>query len=206
MGFLNALLGRKPSPDAFAALFIEAVQHRGFDASLNYNADEFRLEYGDNAVFNLHHAYRAYCGSDRAFREAAMEGFVATLCASHRAAPERLSEARAMLRPLIRGRGVLEDVRLHQLRTSGREASFAPAWRPFGDDCAVLLALDYPESTSTLMSGPVESWGISLDDALAIALDNLRDITTDSFVEVARGVYRGNWRDGYDASMAFPSL
>ena len=202
MGFLNALLGRKPSPDAFAALFIETAQHRGFDASLNYTADEFRLEYGDNAVFNLHHAYRAYCGSDRASREAAIEGFVATLCASHQAAPERLSEARAMLRPLIRGRGVLEDVRLHQLRTNGREASFAPAWRPFGDDCAVLLALDYPESTSTLMSGPVESWGIALDDALAIARDNLRDITTDAFVEVARGVYRGDWHDGYDASRA----
>ncbi len=202
MGFFDALFVRKPTPQAFAAQFIEAAKRRGFDAALSYNADEFRLEYGGNAVFNLHHAYRAYCSSDKASRDTALQGFVATLCSSGKAAPERLSDARAMLRPLIRGRGVLEDVRLHQLRTAGREAAFAPAWRAFGDDCATLLALDYPESTSTLMSGPVKSWGITLDDALTIACDNLRDITTDSFVEVARGVYRGDWRDGYDASRA----
>jgi hypothetical protein len=202
MGFFDALFVRKPTPDAFGSLFVEAARRRGFDETLSYNADEFRLEYADSAVFNLHHAYRAYCSSDRASREAALRGFVATLCSSRKAAPEHLANARTMLRPLIRGRGVLEDVRLHQLRTAGREALFAPAWRAFGDDCATLLALDYPESTSTLMSGPAESWGISLDDALAIACDNLRDITTDAFVEVARGVYRGDWRDGYDASRA----
>jgi hypothetical protein len=202
MGFFDALFVRKPTLDAFASLFIEAAKRRGFDTTLSYNADEFRLEYGDNAVFNLHHAYRAYCSSDKASRENALQRFVATLCSSQQAAPERLSDARAMLRPLIRGRGVLEDVRLYQLRTAGRESTFAPAWQAFGDDCAVLLALDYPESTSTLMSGPVESWRIRLDDALAIACDNLRDITTDAFVEVARGVYRGDWRDGYDASRA----
>jgi hypothetical protein len=200
MGFLDVLLRRKPSPDAFAALFIAAAQRRGFDAALNYNAAEFRLEHGHNAVFNLHHAYRAYCTSDKAQRDNALQGFVATLCSSQQAAPEHLSQARAMLRPLIRGRGVIEDVRLHQLRTAGRDAAFAPAWRAFGDDCAVLLALDYPESTSTLMSGPIESWQITLDEALDIARDNLRDITSDAFVEVARGVYRGDWRDGYDAS------
>jgi hypothetical protein len=202
MGFFDALFVRKPTPDAFASLFIEAAKRHGFDTSLNYNADEFRLEYGDNAVFNLHHAYRAYCSSDKASRENALQGFVATLCSSQQAAPERLCNARAMLRPLIRGRGVLEDVRLHQLRTAGRKATFAPAWQAFGDDCAVLLALDYPESTSTLMSGPPESWHIPLDEALSIACDNLRDITTDAFVEVARGVYRGDWGDGYDASRA----
>jgi hypothetical protein len=202
IGFLDALFGRKPSPDAFAALFIEAVKRRGFGATLRYNADEYRLEYGDNAVFNLHHAYRAYCGSDKALREESLQGFVVTLCSSQQAAPEHLSDARARLRPLIRGRSMLEDVRLHQLRTTGRDATFLPAWRAFGEDCAVLLALDYPEFTSTLMSGPAQSWNISLEDALAIARDNLRDITPDAFVEVARGVYRGDWRDGYDASRA----
>lgn len=200
MGFLDVLLRRKPSPDAFAALFIAAAQRRGFDAALNYNAEEFRLEYGHNAVFNLHHAYRAYYTSDKTQRDKALQGFVATLCSCQQSAPEHLSQARAMLRPLIRGRSVIEDVRLHQLRTAGRDATFAPAWRAFGDDCAVLLALDYPEPTSTLMSGPIESWQITLDDALAIACDNLRDMTSDAFIQVARGVYRGNWRDGYDAS------
>jgi hypothetical protein len=202
MGFLDALFVRKPNPEAFASLFIEAVKRRGFNPALSYNADEFRLEYGDNAVFNLHHAYRAYCTGDKGSRETALQAFVATLCSSQTSAPERLADAHPMLRPLIRGRGVLEDVRLHQLRSAGATVPFAPAWRPFGDDCAILLALDYPESTSTLMSGPAESWGITLDDALDIARDNLRDITTDAFVEVARGVYRGNWRDGYDASRA----
>lgn len=200
MGFLDSLFGRKPSRDAFAALFMATARKKGFSDTLHYNAAEFRLEHSQRAVFNLHHAYRSYCESERAARDKALHAFVATLCASRNAAPAQLDEARAILRPLVRGRGVLEDVRLHQLRSAGRDAVFAPAWRPFGDDCAILLALDYPESTSTLVSGPPESWHITLDEALAIARDNLRDVTTDAFVEVARGVYRGAWSDGYDVS------
>ncbi|MDE1180202.1 hypothetical protein [Paraburkholderia sp.] len=200
MGFIDSLFRRKPSPDAFAALFIAAAKRDGFVEPLHYNRAEFRLEHSHNAVFNLHHAYRAYCENQRNERDLALRGFVATLSACRVTAPDSLADARAMLRPLVRARTVIEDVRLHQWRTSGRDAAFDPAWRAFGDDCAVLLALDYPESTSTLVSGPLASWQLTLEQALAIACDNLRDITADAFVEVARGVFRGDWHDGYDAS------
>lgn len=199
MGFLDSLFRRKPTQDQFATLFIAAVRQRGYTGELTYKADEFRLLHGDSAYFNLHNAYHAYCDARGGQRQGALQGYVSTLLSSGQAMPHSLAEARALLRPVIRGRSAVEAVRMHHLRNDGNDAAFQPAVRPFGDDCVVLLALDRPESIATLTNGPEASWGITFDEALAIAIDNLRD-SADNFVEVAPGVYGGGWEDGYDIS------
>jgi len=201
MGFLDSLLRRKPTQDQFAKLFIAAVRQRGYSGDLAYKADEFRLLQGEGSYFNLHNAYHAYCNAPGGQRQGALQGFVSTLLSSGQAVPQSLAEARALLRPVIRNLGAIEDVRMHHVRTDGNDADFHPALRPFGDDCVVLLALDHPESISTLTNGPEAAWGISFDQALAIAIDNLRD-SADDFMEVAPGVYSGGWEDGYDTSRA----
>lgn len=93
-----------------------------------------------------------------------------------------------------------EEIRLNQVRTSGWDAPFEIAQRAFGKDCAVLLAVDYPDSLSTLFNGIPDDWGITLDEALSIAIRNLRDETEDRFEEVAPGLHVGRWNDGYDIS------
>ena len=202
MGFFDSLFLRKPPPDRFAAYFIAAARRQGFEGRLEFNADEFRLEHGRNAFFNLHNAYRAYCETRGAQRDKALHSFVATLCSSGQATPALLSEAGPMLRPLIRSRSLIDEIRLHHMRTEGDASSFQSACLPFGDDCVILLAVDYPETTSTLLNGPSASWQLSLDQALRIAADNLRDHTAEAFVQVAQGVYQGAWSDGYEASRA----
>ncbi|WP_241754625.1 hypothetical protein [Cupriavidus basilensis] len=202
MGFFDSLFLRKPPPDRFAALFIAAARRQGFEGRLDFNADEFRLEHGRNAFFNLHNAYRAYCEAPGAQRDKALHGFVATLCSSGQATPALLSEARPMLRPLIRSRSLIDEIRLHHLRTEGDPSTFEVACLPFGEDCVILLAVDYPETTSTLLNGPCASWQVTLGQALQIAGDNLRDHTSEAFVPVAQGVYQGAWSDGYEASRA----
>ncbi|EHP44846.1 hypothetical protein OR16_00950 [Cupriavidus basilensis OR16] len=107
-----------------------------------------------------------------------------------------------MLRPLIRSRSLIDEIRLHHLRTEGDASTFDVAYLPFGEDCVILLAVDYPETTSTLLNGPSVSWQLTLEQALRIAGDNLRDHTAEAFVPVAQGVYQGAWRDGYEASRA----
>ncbi|CAB3661147.1 hypothetical protein LMG1866_00556 [Achromobacter ruhlandii] len=201
MGFLDSLFRRKPTQDQFAALFIAAVRQRGFTGDLDYKADEFRLVHGEGSYFNLHNAYQAYCDAPGGQRQGALQGYVSTLLTSSQTRPASLAEARPLLRPVIRGRAILEAVRMHHLRSDGNDDDFHPALRPFGDDCVVLLALDHPESIATLTNGPDEEWGVSFDEALAIAIDNLRE-SVDHFVEVAPGVYGGGWEDGYDISRA----
>ncbi|MGE8658878.1 MAG: hypothetical protein ACN6O8_19220 [Achromobacter sp.] len=201
MGFLDALLRRKPTQEQFAALFIAAARQRGFRGELGYKADEFQLLHGAGSYFNLHNAYNAYCDAPGGQRQGALQGYVSTLLTSSQTHPASLAEARPLLRPVIRGRAMLEAVRLHHLRSDGNDSGFHPALRPFGDDCVVMLALDHPESIATLTHGPDAQWGLSFDEALAIAIDNLRE-AVDHFVEVAAGVYGGGWEDGYDISRA----
>lgn len=201
MGLLDSLFRRKPTQDQFATLFIAAVRQRGFTGNLDYKADEFRLVHGEGSYFNLHNAYHAYCDAPGGQRQGALQGYVSTLLTSSQAHPASLAEARPLLRPVIRGRAALEALRMHHLRTDGNDDGFHPALRPFGDDCVVLLALDHPESIATLANGPDAQWGVSFDEALAIAIDNLRE-SVDHFVEVAPGVYGGGWEDGYDISRA----
>jgi len=201
MGFLDFLFRRKPSPDQFAKLFVAAARHEGFTDALTYKADEFRLLLGEGSYFNLHNAYHAYCNTRGAEQTRALRGFVSALSSSTQGTPQQASVARPMLRPVIRGRSALEDVRLHHVRTEGNDSAFHPAFRPFGDDCVVLLALDHPDAISTLTNGPEAAWALTFEQALAISIDNLRD-APDHFSELTPGVFRGGWADGYDISRA----
>jgi len=102
----------------------------------------------------------------------------------------------------VRNLAMLEEVRLHHVRSEGKDSPYNVVYRPLGKDCVVLLAIDHPESTSTLTKGPEEHWGVTMDEALAIAIDNLRQTTSDAFEEIAPGLYIGRWNDGYDISRA----
>ncbi|CAB3696668.1 hypothetical protein [Achromobacter piechaudii] len=201
MGFFDTLFRRKPTQDQFAKLFVEAARRQGFEGDLSYKADEFRLLLGEGSFFNLHNAYHAYCNTQGAQQKRALQGFVSALASSKQLTPQQASVARPMLRAVIRSRTALEDVRLHHVRTEGNDAAFHPAYLPFGDDCVVLLALDHPDAISTLTNGPEAAWQLTFEQALAIAIDNLRD-TPDDFAEISPGVHRGAWADGYDISRA----
>ncbi|MGA4636645.1 hypothetical protein ACPA5B_22490 [Pseudomonas solani] len=203
MGFLDSLFNRKPSPDDFAVLFESAARKAGFKGELVYRPREFRLVYGESAFFNLHNAYREYCSQRGARRRETLNNYIAALCENQRSRALPLDEARPLLLPVIRSRGMIEDLRLHQVRTEGDDLDFSPVYLPMGDDAVVLLAIDHPESTATLVQGPDKSWGITLEEGLAIALTNLRDTTADSFVEVVPGLFRGDWNDSYDISRIF---
>jgi len=201
MGFLDTLFRRTPSPDQFAKLFVAAARKQGFEGDVTYKADEFRLLLGEGSYFNLHNAYHAYCNTQGAQQKRALQGFASALAGSKQATPQHATVIRPMLRAVIRSRTALEDVRLHHVRTEGDDSAFHPAFQPFGDDCVVLLALDHPDAISTLTNGPEAAWQMTYDEALAIAIDNLRD-APDHFTELAPGVYRGAWGDGYDISRA----
>ncbi|MDX3986384.1 MAG: hypothetical protein QHC88_14115 [Achromobacter sp.] len=201
MGFFDTLFRRRPTPDQFAKLFVAAARKQGFEGDLTYKADEFRLLLGEGSFFNLHNAYHAYYNTRGAQQQRALQGFVSALASSKQSTPQQATVARPMLRAVIRSRTALEDVRLHHVRTEGDDSAFHPAYLPFGEDCVVLLALDHPDAISTLTNGPEAAWQLTFDQALAVAIDNLRD-APDDFAEIAAGVYRGAWADGYDISRA----
>lgn len=197
---LDKLFNRPVTEEGFAQRFIKAARDAGFSGPLDYRPSEFRLLHDNGAYFNLHNAFRDYQSADKAHKPSVLNGYVSTLINAKQTAPQTFERVRPLLRPVIRNLAMLEEVRLHQARTLGWDAPYSTVYQPLGRDCVTLLAVDYPESTSTLTKGPQEDWGLTMDEALAIAVDNLREATPDAFEEIEPGVYTGRWNDGYDTS------
>ncbi|KUF36632.1 hypothetical protein [Xanthomonas phaseoli] len=198
----DKLLTRKPSQDAFAKLFEEALRAQGYQDDLVYRPDEFRLVATRGRLINLHNAYHDYTAADRQRRAEVLHGYVAGFLedGSEESRTQTLEQVRPMLMPIVRHRAMLEEMRLEHVRKHGWQTPYTAVVRELSADCVELLAIDRSDSTSSLLGGPKDTWGISFEQALAIAHENLRDATPDRFVEVAPGIYRGAWQDSYDSS------
>lgn len=201
MGFLD-FFRSTPSIEQFAQLTIQAFADAGNPSQLRYDAGESRLlGTGDGAqVVNLENGYRAYCAAQRKERPQALAHFVQSMLAPP--LPASFAAARASLRPLIRGRGTLEYLRLlpEVLSDSAARPQLLDAHAPFSSDSVIMLACDSERSIQTLTGGTLVEWGVSFDEALAAAIDNLRDITVSNFEQVAPGIYLGAWNDSYESS------
>ncbi|MCE4371913.1 hypothetical protein NY667_18640 [Xanthomonas hortorum pv. hederae] len=199
---LNQLFHRKPHPDAFAKRFQQALRVQGYRGELVYVADEFRLVGANHQIINLHNAYHSYATAKRGERPEVLRRYAAGFLEGQNEGDESktFEQVRPTLMPVIRNRGMLEEMRLEDVRTHGWNARFTAVFREIAEDCVQLLAIDRAESTSTLVLGPKPEWDITFDAGLVIAHENLRAVTADFFVEVAAGIFRGAWQDAYDTS------
>ncbi|GKS88754.1 DUF1444 family protein [Acidovorax sp. SUPP2539] len=198
----DMLFNRKPGPDTFAKRFLAALRAQGAGEDMDYDPDTFQLVGRNGRTINLHNLYQTYSNSDHRHRDEAIRSYVAAFMEGNNGESQAMTfeKVRPTLMPVLRHRAMLEEMRLVHRREHGPDAAFTVVFRDIADDCVELLAVDRTESVSPLLQGPNQEWGITLEQGLAIAHDNLRDATSDRFVEVAPGVFRGAWQDAYDTS------
>ncbi|AHG41034.1 hypothetical protein N018_12705 [Pseudomonas syringae CC1557] len=200
---LNRLLNRPLTKQQFAEYLIAATREKGFTGPLDYRPEEFRIQHGDNSYLNLHNAFEEYQNADKSEKTQIVVKYVSAFIHANSApsaSRRTFEDARSLLRPVIRNLTTYEEIRLNQVRTKGWDAPFEIAQRAFGKDCAVLLAVDYPDSRSILFNGIPDDWDITLDEGLSIAIQNLREDTEYRFEEISPGLHAGRWSDGYDIS------
>lgn len=199
-------LGRPPSPRSYARLLLKklAVHHPG--EAVRFDEAGFRLLLGadgDQAI-NLHNLYAEYCAAGRPERARQLERVLALVQRSE--LPAGFANVRAHLMPVLRGRAMAEYLRLMELDKDPRAAS-AFLFLPFSSDTILTLMVDSAQSMQSIRSDQLAQWGVSGDEALAAAMDNLRDATVDRFIQVERGVFAGDWNDAYDSShLLLPDL
>ena len=68
------------------------------------------------------------------------------------------------------------------------------------DHYGASLVYDLPNSMSQVQGHQLTAWGVGFDEAMAVALDNLGQISGQGLGPIAPGVWRSPWRDNYDAS------
>ncbi|WP_051933611.1 hypothetical protein [Massilia sp. BSC265] len=119
--------------------------------------------------------------------------------------PASFAEARAHLMPALRGRGMAECLCLTEFGKSPIRSG--KLFLPFSSDTALMLVHDGQDMMQSFGPAQLAQWGVSVEEALAAAMDNLRDATVDRFIQVERGVFAGDWADAYDSSrLLLPDL
>lgn len=194
------IFNRTPSKAKFAQMLITRARDSGVPGPMEFDPDGFRIMVGEDGgqIINLTNLYREYISAEAASREALIAKYTA-LFAPAAPTPDAFEEVRDRLVPIIRARAYCEHVRFQQ-PGSNLERPLQIATRPFSRDAVLLLAIDSEHSISTVSNDNLGQWGTTFDEALAAAMDNLRDITVDEFEAISPGVYVSDWNDSYDSS------
>jgi hypothetical protein len=205
MKFFRRLLG-KPSQDDFAEMMIASLRARGVIDSVSYVAEDFRLDLtvrGKSSRLWLGNAFQEYLSLPRKERDGVFERFSRTVDNINFEIPSRFEDAKGSLLPRVRDRAFYG---LMKLRSQANDADtpFAPPTLPLADHLAVGLTYDLPDSILEITDGgKLAEWGVTFEDALEAARDNLWTISRGKFEELAPGLYVSPWRDNHDASRLF---
>ncbi|MGB3127624.1 MAG: DUF1444 family protein [Pseudomonas sp.] len=196
---LDKIFSRPLTQEGFAKKFIESARKAGYSEAMDFQASEFRIRHNNGSYFNLHNAFHDYQNGDKTQKVAILNGYVSTLLVPGQRTGTVFENVKAQLRPVIRNLAMLEEVRLEHARNGG-DKPHEVVYQSLGRDCVIMLAVDSPESTATLTSGPEAQWGVTMNEAVAISIENLRDTTHKAFGEIIPGLYAAEWADGYDSS------
>ncbi|ATB43961.1 hypothetical protein CYFUS_009442 [Cystobacter fuscus] len=184
--------------ESFAQKAIAALREAGETRPIRYDAEGFLLELGDkdpSTVFlgNFFDEYRATPPEQRHEVLGRL-----THVRSPPTMPEAFADVRPHLMPVVRGRAFFERLRLE---VKGRkDLSTLLSWKPLGGFLGVGLAFDGPDTLRYLGPDELRRWGVSFEEALTLALENLRQRSPESLERLAPGTCQAPWQDTYAAS------
>ena len=203
MEFLDKLLGAptmdKLVRDVTRELQARQAQELRFDPALSEMT--FRLHGGQMRLF-LGNLLRDLQRSPRAARPGVFNRFLDALMSSEIKDAETYADARPLLLPVVRRRADMGIVTLSASSGWGdTDSDFVPAMKPLVDDLVIVLVYDRPTSTGYVNARELPKWGVSFEQALADALDNLRGLPEHGgWQQIGQGVWSGQWDNDYDSS------
>ena len=196
MGFWDRLRGR-PTRDDFAQMVIKAMRQRGEARPIHYDPAGFKLRIGDEpaAVAWLANGHDDYLRAPRAKRADILRRYA---LGPLPAASDRLEDILPRLLPRVRDRFFYTamDLRLELEGMPARSGVF----RPIAEHLALGLVQDLPDHIIEIPADGFEKWGMTFEEALAIARRNLEPLSAAPFDRVRPGVYVSPWRDNHDTA------
>jgi hypothetical protein len=198
MAFWHRWFGT-PDRDEFARMLLAQIRRAGVTKRLEYDAADFKITAGEGAMVHfvsLGNAYEEYRRAPRAARRGILERW-ARLSAP-RETPTSFDDVRRNLLPRVRDRAQYDRIPI-QLRLQGMTPP-AYAYRIIAEHLAVGLVHDLPESVAEMPGDQFEKWGVPIDEAFAVAKENLDRASDRPFERIAHGVFMSPYRDNHDAS------
>lgn len=190
--------------DRFAERVMERLRRRGWPHPLRYDREGFAIDLGSNGrsvhLGNLHRDWLKFPKSERA---AQLDKVAASVFEMER--DTSWETVRSRLLPLVRPRVYFENCELSREHdwTGGPVAPQAVVAGPL---CAV-LAIDGAHGMGMVNQALLAKWGLSFDEALAVALENLRAASPCRFERQDGGFYLSRFGDWHDVSrLLLPDL
>jgi hypothetical protein len=201
MGLLDLFSG-KPSKDKFASMVADALRDAGIQGEPQYNPEKFAIivKFTDGNVFtaNLHNIFVDFGAANKGQREAELKKYATGIVAMQMALPTDYQIAKRNLLPLVRSAMDEVDKFLH-MATAESEQSVLVS-KSLVADILVQVGFDSEYSIRRIEPGQLKDWGVTFEQALEDAINNLRDRTTDQWTKIGAGAFIGEWADHYDTS------
>lgn len=204
MGFWDYIRSfwEPPSKAQFVRLFLKEARQVRPETQFTYNEANFAIHYGEDGLVNLTNFYQEYLQLSREHRPAALKRFVGALLVSGNfEIPADFEDVHPDLLPVIRSRMYFESARL-QAATSKKTLN-APADFPFqilAGNLAVSLVYDLPNVMQSILGDQLQTWGVTLYEAIEAATENLKQMGSVQIVQLGKGTYVSCSGDNYDAS------
>jgi len=198
LGWLRKALN--PSPTRFAQKMIRGLRASGLRGPVKYNPDGNRLLLDGDAdrVMYLDNAYSEFCAAPLRRRRQVFQNYLRAFTQTPPTPPDDYAEAKPNILPRIRDRFYYEEIRL-RFRVDGANLLEIPT-RPIAGQLAVELVYDFPDSVGTITQAQLDKWGVTFDEAMAVARDNMWRISNQPFGQPAPGFHVSPWHDNHDAS------
>lgn len=199
MGLLKKMLRLEPTRDGFAQIVLRRFSKAGM-SDFEYRPADFSVQRpGTSSGIFLHNVFQNYCQADAQGRETILARFVNAFAAESKI-PNDLESAKAGFMPVLRDYRYISLSRLAFESRSTADVHLTPEL-PFAPELNILCACDFQDSMSLVNQEKLQSWGVSLETAVQIAKENLRDRTDpNGFTELRDGVHLGTWNDSYESA------
>ncbi|WP_198083053.1 hypothetical protein [Variovorax sp. E3] len=198
LSFIRRLFQRQPDAARVASLVLGRLQQQLPGETLVFDPAQYLIRRTGNGVIYLNNIYRDYCQAAPSRRSEEIARFVLGVVGSGEQ-PDDLEAARPRLLPVLR---YLAGLDLLWIPNEDLAKPHTPKmiWRPFSPALGVAVAIDSEHSIAQVGRPDLERWGITFDEAFAIAVDNLRHKAAPAFTQVSPGLYMSHYGDYYDAA------
>lgn len=198
MSFLKFLFA-KPSIKRFASDLIAAAARRGVPG-WRYVPEKQELHAPDDeGRMSLTNMFLEYSRAPRARRPALIEKYVAVMVSLANEIPKLWSMAQKAIYPVLRsGR----DMVAVQIRSRTEAKPFPPLVEiPWQGDVVIRIAYDSGPATLPIGFDLLDTWGVSVEQALERAIFNLRALPKPQWVPIAPGLMRLESDVSYEESL-----
>jgi hypothetical protein len=196
--FLRKLIP-SPTGEKLASLLIREFERTGVEGPMVYDPDRGLVLVGDSPLQVNLASLQADLALNMPWRRGALiRRFASHLTSGIMDRPASFEEARPKLMPNLRDAGMWEWLRL-DAELEGRDRMDVPRME-ITPRVSAAVYVDAENGMAMVSGHDLDDWAVSFDDAMEIALDNLRARSTEPFEQVREGIWASPWSDCYDTA------